>query len=207
MGKGEFMFSDKQRELILKMEVDQMIELFSITNKNIADFLYALKKQQKNIILLTSVFHLSDSVKELEIGIHEGVLSYRKERQWQKLGENYRILGIYLSEHLNKNPFLFIEKPERKKPKVTIIDLFFEMSLSELGRTKVNDILSAEVIPPTKERALRKALDKAKPTKQYSVGEIFTKMPLSRVGNLTLSQFFGAEVFGKGKKQVKMISR
>lgn len=197
MNQGIFRFNDQQRALILKMEVPEMIELFEVTNRNVADFLRALNKQPKTVWISSKAFELSESKEELAICIQDNVLSVEQEQRKSPLPENYRILGIYLSEHLEKNPFAFLTKPEKNKPKITIIDLFFEMSLSEIGKTPVQEVLHAEIIPPRKERALRKAMERSKTRRRYTVAEIFTKMPLSRVGNLTLSEFLGAEVWAK----------
>ncbi len=199
MGFGTYQFGEKQRTLIHRMDVADMIELFSISYANVADFLYALHKQPKQIVINTRAFDLSEEEEEITVGIQRNVLSVFRTEGWVPLLNRYRLLGIYISEHLQKNPFLFNKKPENQKPRITIIDLFFEMSLSELGRTNMGDIMNAEVIPPRKERALRRAIERSKKRKQYTIAEIFTKMPLGRVGNLTLSEFFGAEVWGKGK--------
>jgi hypothetical protein len=206
MGRGTFHFNEKQKDLILRMEVPQMIEIFSITTKNVFDFLYALKIQSHPVILTAETFQLSGLSGEIVMGIHKDVLCYKQPNvEWTPLSENYRILGIYLSEHLGKDPFLFLDKPEKKKQKITIERLFFEMSLGQIGQTPLQDILFAEILPPAKERALKKAIEKRKTKKQYTVGEVFTRMPVSKVGQLTISQFFGAEVFGKKKSKTSKV--
>ena len=197
MKENFFIFNKQQRDIILRMNVTDSIELFEINNENVFQFLYALHKQHRIITVDTTLFQCSHFQGVIHLGVYQNVLSYKLQNRWMPLGTNYRLLGVYLSEHLGKDPFLFLGKPERKKPKITIIDLFFEMGLSEIGQRGVKDILLAEIIPPKKELALRKALKKAQTQKKYTVKEIFTKMPLSRVGDLTVSQFFGAEVFSK----------
>lgn len=204
MGKGTFSFNNNQRKLILGMNVPDMIELFSLTNENVGDFLYALHIQPKELALQAGAFQFSSFEGNRTVGVARGGLSFKDGRNWIPVSENYRILGVYISEHVHKDPFLFLQKPEIRKPKITIIDMFFEMSLSELGATAVDDLLRAEVIPAQKERALRRAVERLKKKKKYTVGEIFTKMPLSRVGNLSLSEFFGAEVFGVEQKKSKV---
>jgi hypothetical protein len=220
MGRGTFHFNEKQKDLILRMEVPQMIEIFSLTYDNVADFLYALKIQPRCVIIHPATFQLTGFDHDIKVGIHNNILSFIPAplttgveepqplgllNRWGTLPENYRILGIYISEHLNKDPFLFLDKPEKKKPKITIEQLFFEMSLGQIGQTPLQDILFAEILPPAKERALKKAIEKRKTRKQYTVGEIFAGMPLSRVGRLTISEFFGAEVFGKKKSKTSKV--
>ncbi len=195
MNQSIFSFNEKQRKLIQAMNVPDMIELFSLTNQNVGDFLYAMHREPKEVYISSAAFELSHFSYDIVVRIEKRLLSHKADGRWVPLGENYRILGIYLSEHLGKDPFLFLKKPEIKKPKLTMIDIFFEMSLSQLGQTAVTDLLQAEVLPPVKQRMLKKTLERSQAERSYTVSEIFTKMPLSRVGNLKVSQFFGAEVF------------
>ena len=201
----KFVFNPEQRDLIQKIDVPSLIELFSLDISNVADFLFGLKKQPKEIRIPTKAFQLCMFDEEhIHVKIHQEILRILIDGVWHPAEGNYRILGVYVSEHLGQDPFLFLERPLKQKPKISIIDLFFEMSLTEIGKTSVGDLLEAEVIPRRKQLALKQALDNRRKRRQYTVGEIFTQMPLSRVGNLTLSEFFGAQVVGKHKMKGKL---
>lgn len=197
-------FNGRQKKLLESLDIPLLMELFDLNITNIKLFLQKLHIIPKQIVLPVSVFklHHISTQKYISIAIFHDVLSYDDHGKWKPLSlHEYKILGIFLSEHLRKDPFIFMEKSHERKPKMTIIELMFEMNISDLGKRKLSEILETEILPPRKHRAFTRTLEKMKQKRTYTVQEIFTKMPLSRVGNLTISEFFGAEVFQKRKNK------